>query len=121
MVSRMRAGLLFLLLACAAGKPQAPAGPPAKAASEASAASEAKAAECASDADCALTWVGEGSCCANQCAPRPVTAAHAAELNEAQSKCRRPCPQLSCAPPRMHSVAACEAGRCVAKAMRSDD
>ncbi|HUJ27183.1 MAG TPA: hypothetical protein VLW85_14260 [Myxococcales bacterium] len=112
----MRALMVCLLFSCAASKPQAPAEaapgdpPPALAA-----------AECQADADCALTHVPENNCCPNLCVARVVTAKHAAELQSQAASCGRPCPRMSCAPPRFRIVPACSQGRCISKSVRQDD
>jgi len=112
MFGGMRGAMLCLLLSCAAGKAQPPADPPAAALA---------ADECSSDTDCVLTTHAEGQCCPTECAPRVVSARHAAELQALAAKCARPCPIPSCAPPRFRTVPACVQGKCAGRAMRDSD
>lgn len=118
----MRSWLLCLLFSCAASKPQpAPAADPAASAPADRPAALSAAAECASDADCSLTYAQESDCCANLCAPRVVTAAHAAELKAQADACDHACPRRACAPPRFRTVPACAEGRCVGRSVKLDD
>ncbi|TMA18058.1 MAG: hypothetical protein E6J88_19845 [Deltaproteobacteria bacterium] len=101
-----------------AGAPAAPAAPGGPmTASEAAAAAVSEDSSCASDDDCTPTMIGPGACCPMLCSPRAVTkkAADALEMHVRECAQGKTCPLPSCAPPRFHTVVACEKNRCVTK------
>ena len=117
-----RAALAALLLSCASASGKG--GSPEPAVAAAAGSNDAGAAEdapCASAADCALTRAEAGACCPMLCAPRAVTRERAAQLAAKVASCGESrCPQPLCRAPAHALVAACEGGRCVARAVAGD-